>query len=235
MLAGTVAGGAFLVSFIIGVFGGGPLLGVFLRALVFSGCFFGLVAGIYFLYNKFLLPVETDEEEEPETAGQVGQNIDYFLGDDDDWLGSLDNAGEDNSKTIEGYTEENGVAAIETNAFTGELNPAVSEESAGVLAQSSDNGYSERGDSLLPRKKAGVFSDDNYSMDMSAFVSGMPGIEDDGAPRREAATSSPGSMMNEGTVDMSVERRSGKPDLGFDVDGKKMAGAIQSLLKKDLG
>jgi hypothetical protein len=247
MLAGIIAGGAFLVSFILGLFGKTPFLTVLLRAAAFSGCFFGIVAGIYFLYNKFLLSDETDEEE-PVDRRPIGQNIDYSLSDDNDWLNSLEDSGtertpEDVSNIGGGDVEEpqdiqsSAERSVMEDAFTGEEETTALKETPGVLAQSNDNGYSVDGDgdSLLPQKKAGAFSQDGYNMDMSVFVAGAPGTEDDSDPQKEATSSSPGPMMNEGTVDMSVERRTGKPDLGFDVDGKKMAGAIQSLLKKDLG
>ncbi|MDR2444811.1 MAG: hypothetical protein LBD44_02580 [Spirochaetaceae bacterium] len=214
--------------------------------MAFSGCFFGIVAGIYFLYNKFLLSYETDEKE-PVDEGRVGQNIDYSLGDDNDWLNNFDNIEDgrmpediskinggdvEKSQDIQSDVEEQ---PSEADVLTGEEKTTALKETPEVLAQSNDNGYSVGGDSLLPQKKAGAFSQDGYDMDMSVFVAGASGTEDDSYPQRGATSSSPGPIMNEGTVDMSVERRTGKPDLGFDVDGKKMAGAIQSLLKKDLG
>jgi hypothetical protein len=237
ILAGIISGGAFLVSFIMGLFGRTPILTVFLRALVFSGCFFGLVAGIYFLYNKFLLPSETDEEETEATAGQSGQNIDYVLGDDDDWLNRLDNI--ENGDAPEVLSEIAGGDTEEVQDAQSEAEPFVEDafavgETTGVLAQSNDKGYSVDGDSLLSQKKAGAFSEDGYDMNMSVFIPGTPSTEDGGYPQGKAVSSSPNPLMSEGTVDMSVERRAGKRDLGFDVDGKKMAGAIQSLLKKDL-
>lgn len=244
MLAGIIAGGTFLVSFILGLVGRTPLLTAFFRALAFSGCFFGIVAVIYFLYNKFLLTDETDEEEPVDTS-RIGQNIDYSLSDNDDWINSLDDIesegmSEDVSKISGGNVDKpqdilGGAEPGMEYAFTGEEKIAALGETPGVLAQSNDNGYSVDGDSVLPQKNAGAFSEGGYDMNMSAFIAGIPGVEDDGSPQGEAMSSSSGTMMNEGTVDMSVERRAGKPDFGFDVDGKKMAGAIQTLLKKDLG
>jgi hypothetical protein len=243
MLAGIVAGGAFLVSFVLGLFGRTPLVTVFLRALAFSGCFFGIIAGIYFLYNKFLLPSEPDNEE-PEYTGRAGNNVDYTLGDDESWLNGLDDGvngmPEGPSEVSEGGEElirdvRVSTEADRSNGFAGEPKSPFSGETTEVLAQSDDNGYSVDGDSLLPRKNTGDFSEDGYDMNMSAFLPGIPGIEDDIHHRGTMALNLPDQAADERTVDMSVERRHGKPDLGFDVDGKKMAGAIQTLLKKDLG
>jgi hypothetical protein len=243
MLAGIVAGGAFLISFILGLFGRAPLLTVFLRALAFSGCFFGIVAGIYFLYNKFLLPVETDEEK-PDDTGRTGHNIDYTLSDDDSWLSSFyggeNGAHEDISKIIDGGAEDiqdvrNRAEAVGANAFAENPKTGASEDLPGVLEQSNDNGYSVDRDSPPPNDEAGVSAGDGYGMNMSVLVPGIPGIEDGGYSQAAATQGLPDSVINEGTVDMSVDRRAGKPDLGFSVDGKKMAGAIQTLLKKDLG
>ncbi|MDR2795966.1 MAG: hypothetical protein LBB47_04560 [Spirochaetaceae bacterium] len=239
ILAGIVAGGAFCVSFILGLFGRTPILVTFLRALAFSGCFFGIVAGIYFLYNKFLLPVEPDDKE-PEDSDLSGHNIDYTLGDDNEWLDSLDydgNASENTSEISESDAEgsdvPNGTEPGVLNVFENKPETAVSERSPEVLAQNNDSGYSIGGDSLLPREKAGAFFGDGYDMNMSAFIPGIPGIEGGDYSQGAAAQTSSDSGMNEGTVDMSVERDARKLDLGFDVDGKKMAGAIQTLLKKD--
>ena len=238
VLAGIIAGGAFLISFVLGLFGKTALLTVLLRATAFSGCFFGIVAGIYFLYNKFLQPEETDETG-AESTGPIGQNIDYSV-DDDGWLKGLDAVGdgvpENISKIIGDDPEE--ADGVQSGAGPVGEDSFVSKGTPEVLAQSDDTGYSVNEDSLLSRKGDGGFSKDGYDMNMSAFTAGIPGIDEDSYPQRSAATSSPNPAIpvaKEGTVDMSVERRAGKADLGFDADEKKMAGAIQSLLKKDLG
>jgi hypothetical protein len=86
----VVSGGTFLVSLITSLLGGALFFTALLRGLVFAGSFFGIVAGIYFIYNKFLIPDDTDDTETP----KVGQNIDYSVGDNGEWLNMRETANE---------------------------------------------------------------------------------------------------------------------------------------------
>jgi hypothetical protein len=225
MVAGITAGGAFLLSFVFSLLGSADVQTALMRALIFAGLFFGLVAGIYFLYDKFLQPVEDDSMDE----NQTGQNIDYSVGDSIDWssgkndngipddISSLNSAGE---SSIEGLEE-----------FGNDEHSGATYDSGG-LEQVDNNKYSNDR-VLMGAEKADASSPRGYSVDMSAFTPGD--VPKSGGPAGPERRYTPGGAPREGTVDMSVERRSGKTELGFEVDGKKIAGAIQTLLKKDEG
>jgi hypothetical protein len=88
------------------------------------------------------------------------------------------------------------------------------------LEQNNDTGYTEK-------------ENTGFSLNASDFVPGIPGVDESAS----ASESSSSVQIEEGTVDMSVSKSPGKniemSDLGKDVDGKKVARAIQTLLKKD--
>jgi hypothetical protein len=223
MFAGIVAGGAFLVSFTFGIFGRTPVYMALTRALIFSGVFFGIVAGIYFIFNKFLQPMELPPDKTNYDDGQLGQNIDFSLG-DEDGLTDADAAPPDTAslEELQSVDMEEGSEGI----------PVV-DSSAGVLEQISNNVYSKSGSSSLPQAAADS-AVDGYNMDMGAFVPGIPGIDGNGAQKMSDYADSPDLMGAGGVVEMSVERNSEK-DPRLTGDAKKMAGAIQTLLKKDDG
>jgi hypothetical protein len=243
-LAGIVAGGAFLVSFIISLCVRTPFLYAALQALCFSGVFFGIVAGVYFLYDKFLSPKATEQFE---SAGgrQFSHSVDYSIGDDEVWLNGTDGAktadenqnAEDFYEPLEELSTETGDGAVPfLDAAHGEnISGADSDMYHEVLEQSVDEVYDNSGDSVLRRNTSGS-SDDGYDMNMSTFIPGMPIAKDGGRQKREEPLYMPvPTLADEGPVSLSVDKISGKKELDFDFNRQKVAGAIQTLLKKDEG
>jgi hypothetical protein len=116
--------------------------------------------------------------------------------------------------------------------------------SSGGLEQNTDSSYNKFGsvvtpaseDSPSPQKRgaagaAGAFTD------FSNFVPGMPGLEGvysaDSGNKTSGSDSSGGqNRLMAGTVEMSIEKPKKEIDFG-NHDGKKMAGAIQTMLKRD--
>jgi hypothetical protein len=271
MVAGISAGCAFLISFIFGLLGKAFFLIALLRALIFAGLFFVLVVGIYYIYDKFLQPADTSNDD---TDGLLGQNVDYSVGDDSDWAGNdtgipddilgLDYTLEDPADvpfkefgSNEFGLHEGTAGPIKSPAAgltdIGSSNAASSEfsdEAASKgLEQIDSNEYSKNGDLTQPEKvaapikaaapeKALASRNEDYDVDMDVFVPYEPADYGDGEPARmfqSNHTVSEDSLLR-GTVDMSLERKSGKKKLDFDgIDGKKVAGAIQTLLRKDEG
>jgi hypothetical protein len=261
MLAGIVAGGAFLISFILGLCGRTPFIDTLLRALVFGASFFGIVAGIYFLYNKFLSPEATDKLENEDDGSSV-HGIDYSIGDDGTWLNNTSNVEKEASEEIleisensDLETQEKPVENQATDDFieTLEAGPqenydieAVNTDASGVediknadsgdiayevLEQSNNKIYNENGDSTLTQK-VDDSSNSSFEMDMTAFMPGIPGLERN--EQEDSPLFTPNrTALSERTVRLSVDSKSGKSD--FDFDREKMAGAIQTLLKKDEG
>jgi hypothetical protein len=262
MAAGISAGGAFLISLIFGLLGKAGFLISLVRALIFAGLFFVLVVGIYYIYDKFLQPA--DKITDDDTDDLLGQNVDYSVGDDvdradndsdipDDILG-LDYTLEDPADIpFEGLELHEGTAdSIKSPAagLTGIRSPnAVSSEASDETAskgleQIDSTGYSKNRDLAQPIKaiapiKAAASKNEDYDVDMDVFVPYEPADYGDGEPAnifQSKHTVSEDSSLRKGTVDMSVERKSGKKELNFDnIDGKQVAGAIQTLLRKDEG
>jgi hypothetical protein len=226
MVAGITAGGAFLLSFIFSLLGSAIFQTALTRALIFAGLFFGLVAGIYFLYDKFLQPKEGGGKDE----NQTGQNVDYSVGDGIDWTNgnTTDNGVPGNVSNLNGAD----VSPIEELEELGDDGHSGATHDSGGLEQIDNNKYSNER-VLTESEKADASSQKGYSVDMSAFT--PEDVPKSGKPAGPERRDTPGGALREGTVDMSVERRSGKTELGFEVDGKKIAGAIQTLLKKDEG
>jgi hypothetical protein len=248
VLAGIVAGGTFLISLIFGMSGRSTLFISLVKAFIFGGVFFGLAAVIYFVFNKFLMP-EGKEVNKGEGNGTLGHNIDYSVGDDNlDWAenddGILDDisklSAEDALNNKSGMSEESSGYPSEDREILYDEDPleisaaGLNSASEGV-EQNNNNEYSKSGDLARP-VNGDASSNDVYSMAMNAAGTNMD-VSDDAAPKkvRSEPRASLSKLARDGMVDMSVERRSGTPAPGFELDGKKVAGAIQTLLKKDEG
>ncbi|GHT49651.1 hypothetical protein FACS1894102_4560 [Spirochaetia bacterium] len=245
-LAGIVAGFAFALSFLLGVINKTSFGVSLLRALIFAIIFFGIAAGIELLYKKFL---------EPDISGgtgglgdDLGSNVDISLGDDlgaangdaayfsiDDIdappanSGDANDAGEletldgaEETGTVlgtQGQPENDGVAELEALDSAQELT-----ELDEGLDQNSKKVYHNIG-STISGKSSGA-----DSLNIGSFVPGLVAV--DVAPRKAAVAAKTEYDMDSGTVEMSIAGNGdGEPD--FKVDGKKAAGAIQTLLSKD--
>jgi hypothetical protein len=251
-LAAIIAGGAFFLSFLIGLFSHSGFGLIFFRALIFAVVFFGIAAGVQFVYYKFLNETASPEGADGEEGADgkktdenkgFGENIDLVLQDDD---------------FTEGFSPQRGAAQNMPDNATGEKNdePALLEtldddveelepiddekngkESQAVLKpldQKTNAMYDKAGDGI---SEESIIDD----LNIGAFIPGIPGIEDIGidpvVSGRAESVESAGSKTTEyarsvGTVEMSMEKMSNKA-LDFDIDGQKAAGAIQTLLKKD--
>ena len=121
---------------------------------------------------------------------------------------------------------------------------------SGGLAQNTDYSYNKVGSVVNPvgsesappkvanpLKDAEAGAPDGGITDFNGFIPGMPGVESvfpkgtEGSPRGESGGGE--GKITVGTVEMSVEKPKQEVDLGKYKDGKKMAGAIQTMLKKD--
>ncbi|GHU39987.1 hypothetical protein FACS1894190_06280 [Spirochaetia bacterium] len=211
------AGGAFLLSILLGLIGHSGFLMAFLKALIFGGAFFGLILGICFLYNKFLIPQEDTKKTE---GASVGSNLDLTVGDDlpEDDFGDYFSTDQNESQSDDPDEPE-------------ELEELEAEDSP--LDQNIKEDYN-RGSVDVASPNAAPSNEG--MMDMGAFIPGIPGIGNDSDDEPDIPRAIPERRINDGTVEMSMGKRPEKTiDFGPDADGKKMAGAIQTLLKKDEG
>jgi hypothetical protein len=251
LLTGIVAGGAFLVSFITSLCVRTPFFYAVLRSLCFAGVFFGIIAGIYFLYNKFLSPQATERFENEEN-GASGHNVDYSVDDDE----VLDKVGGSARSMFEGAALEASAGSRNEQDFyepleelapaneDGTHSAAVPVENTGggdsgidhgVLEQNGNEGYYKNGDSAVIRNVSGG-ADIGYDTNMRDFIPGMAAAGDGGRQKTGEPLYVPDpAVVNEGPVRLSVDSKSGRTAPVFDFNKQKMATAIQTLLKKDEG
>jgi hypothetical protein len=171
--------------------------------------------------------------------------LDYTLEDPADLPSDESGLHEDNTDSIKSLVA--GLTDISpSNAALSEASNAAASKG---LEQIDSNEYSNNGDLTQPikaiapdkaaPKKAAASKNEDYDVDMDVFVPYTPADYGGGEAAsifQSKHTVSEDSSLRKGTVDMSLERKSGKKELDFDnIDGKKVAGAIQTLLKKDEG
>jgi hypothetical protein len=235
-----ISGGVCLVSLIIGLLGGAFFFAALLRALVFAGVFFGLTAGIHYLWNKFMQPSETADTG---SAPVIGRNIDYTVTDDDLFGIQVDEILPPGNASAE--TEDSASGGLEA-LLTADTGGYETVEPAGAsgeaLEQNGDNVYIDnRAPAAETPTAAKVAADYAFDIDMSGFTPAMPSLG--GGWEADKTVSPPGGAdgsqttnPDAGIVDMSVTRKSGtKLDMYTNADGKEMAGAIKTLLRKDEG
>ncbi|GMO41358.1 MAG: hypothetical protein Ta2B_21180 [Termitinemataceae bacterium] len=250
-LAGIVAAVSFLLSFLLGIINQTTFTWSLLRALIFAVAFFGIAAGVEYLYKKFLLPDENGGIGDIDGDG-YGSNVDISIGDDASGLSGssindLFNSGENvnGSGDVEELEPVDDDAELETldsaeASDVEELQPldaaddgSLEELESEPLDQKAKYEYHNNGDIVSANNARDDF-------DIGAFVPGLAGLDEISKTSKQqpSSQSSGGGLtkteydMDSGTVEMTMEKRGGK-ELGFDVDGKKAAGAIQTLLSKD--
>jgi hypothetical protein len=217
--AGIAAGGAFLVSLVLGAINASSFSLVFLRALGFGALFFFLGLAASFLFEQVLGlslfdgPVAQGESDfdRSETARGLGAGEGGALDAFPSLAGEGGAAGEAEEKTPSFEPVLGGVEHFDNTGYT--------KGEEGVAAAGA------------PRDSGGG----GFSLDIGGFVPGMPGVGGDGA----AGEGSAAGEYEMGTVELSVKRKPGDKielsDLGDNVDGKKVAQAIQTMLRKDEG
>jgi len=210
------AGGAFLLSLLLSLISGAPLFLCFLRALIFAVIFYILAAAVFNLCFD-TLPEDTDS---PAREVKPGETINISLG------GNIPDFADDDSEpekmTGTDGARGNGQAGKEDNAPDRGLEqkekPDYNSGSSSPLADGTDG--------------------NDLDSDKPEFVSGMPGIESAGMDGGDFGKDQPavkGSL--DGDFNMSVGKLPDKnielSDLGPDINSKKVADAIHTLLIKD--
>jgi cytoskeletal protein RodZ len=209
-IAGATAGIAFILSFLIGLISGSTIGMIFIRALVFGIVFFVLGALISVLYQKALSDAQSGENP-PLSVPESGVHVDLSVGEEEE-------------------SADDGAISDES-----QKNTVLKTQSEG-LEQNNEIAYNPKGQDFAPAVPAEARADGGIDMDMGDFIPGMPGMERAGAEAPAASVARPELL---GTVEMSVgdkpQRDVQLSDFGKDADGKKIAGAIQTMLNKDEG
>lgn len=204
MPACGAAAAAALLSALIGIVGRVPAGILFFRAFLFAVIFFIFSAAASVVFAKLVSGAESVPDASPKDAKDE---------DDNAWLTSAEAR---DGKGTDEYPPQGEVAA--------EASLQDMQVPSDPLEQNNTSGYTEGAEGANPSDSAG------FSPDFGDFVPGLPGVADE-------AEETSSEDIERDTVEISVGAQSGKKialsDLGADVDGKKVAKAIQTLLKKD--
>ncbi|MDR2481618.1 MAG: tripartite tricarboxylate transporter TctB family protein [Spirochaetaceae bacterium] len=219
VIAGIAAGVAFVLSFLLGLISGAPVSAVLLRALFFSAIFFVLTALSFVLFEKFLnikkMPEFFSDKGSEDEEAQTGQRVDMY--------DEYEDADSSNADSEDGQNNDS---------------ESLTKDIYGGVEQNDDLQYTSGEDtdiSFEASEDTEFAGNENASLDKDDFVPGLPGVNDGSSVEYEDA---PVENTGVETVEMSVGRTDSKielSDLGDNVDGHKVAQAIQTLLRKDEG
>ncbi|MDR0551215.1 MAG: hypothetical protein LBG72_04260 [Spirochaetaceae bacterium] len=252
-----LACGAFALSFIIGLLHGSGVLVIIIRALIFAAVFFGIGMGITHIFSTMLKPDDSHFTRGDAEGGRTGSgNFGAEFNMSDEALGiSGDGHSEQNVyKTdkvkdeiqiddISGLFGAENAVPLESAAGADGLSTEKKNTDAGVLEQNTTGEYTEIGSVVNPASMNGaskVPSAINPDETVSDFESGaaqdtaqdfVPGLPVIGQADMSGGE---GPKFTAGTVEMSLASPRRKSEIDFSGhDGKKMAGAIQTILNKD--
>jgi hypothetical protein len=249
---------AFLISFVLGLLSGTTLVYIIIRALIFGAVFFGLGIGLGYVKSAFFyLPEEENHSVDITVGDSVHTNLfgsEFKIPENE--LPSEPQQQESDVEPILSFKIDNIDALFSNKKDAGPPKPeskaSVTENASPsrVVEQSSNYEYNHAGDvatsedeselqdvkAASPEKKARSFTESKE------FVPGMPALDSfngktsDSGDMEDAsffAKSGGEKKATVGTVEMSVGNRPKKEDGFKRFDGKKMAGAIQTILKKE--
>jgi hypothetical protein len=219
-IGGIVAGAAFVLSVVFGLFSGAGILIILVRALIFSALFFALSCLIIWLITQFM-PELLNPSEDDLGFPPSGSQVDISLG-DDRITGAFP---ADSSETVDDIAGK----------------PSTPAKSASLpLDQNENTRYNVQGD------EDGGLEVDNSAVDM-AFGSdaGMSGGGSfaDALPEMDGISEGPSESAPQAVnadgidIDSSEEWRpkssSKKAEMAGDFNPKELAQAIQTVLKRD--
>jgi hypothetical protein len=218
-LSGIFAGAGFILSFLVGLVAGAQFPLLLIRAFLFAAVFFALASAGYGAIQMYLPELlDRDSAEAPLLGGQV----DISVGDEDGDAGSI--------------SLESGGSGDDLNDFL--ENPGNS--GGDTLDQGSEAGYTEEGvveEIQAPSRPAlpgdlGLSPGDEDSVDMLPDLDAMSGAfsAESGSGGEAARTGSPASSFD-GAGSSAFKLKT--PGLDEDFDVKKMASAVQTILKRE--
>ncbi len=237
-ISGIIAGVAFILSFLIGLFTGSQFFPVLLRAFVLGLIFFVLVSLSYWLINQFLPELLTSPHDESNgndiLGSKVDISIDGLMDSPDDETGSKSAAG-----AVPAGNMEN--SAYAEAAAPGQIFSNRTSFTQGLDQNSQDdyNGKGEGGISPLSAESAVLPAaipeeDESESIDVLPDLDSMSGSF---APSEESDDESDVIEMEE---DLSSSpsfvpepSRTKQTGNSGDFNVQEMASAIQTILRRD--
>jgi hypothetical protein len=236
-----LAAGAFVLSFIIGLFSAASIIVAVIRAVVFAAVFFGIGCGAIKIFTAMLTFQEAvprpDGDGEEHISRRSGGNFGAEFSMSDDALGLYEDGTAANDVPKSNETKDE----IKIDDISMLFDAGTDVQSDGGLEQSTAPDYTEAGSVVNPALMNGA-SEVSSSVETNENLSDFtPAAEDaardfvPGFPVAHADMSGAGvPNFTAGTVEMSLASPKPKSDIDFSGhDGKKMAGAIQTILKKD--
>jgi hypothetical protein len=210
-ISGIIAGAAFVLSFLIGLFTGSQFLPVLLRAFVLAVIFFVLSALAYWLVSQFLPELLSPPLDDSGEIDVPGSKVDISIDasdDEDESNNTLQNSSMQglDQKTQDDYNGEGerGISSVGDSAA-----------SAAVPDESSESGDVSKSVDVLPdlESMSGYFAPSEESDDGEDVVE----MEDD-------LSSAPS---------LSEPSRSRKNSDPGDFNVQEMASAIQTILRRE--
>ena len=218
-ICGIAAGIAFILSIILGLFGGVGFLALILRAIIFAAVFFALSCFIFWLLAQFVPELLSGGDDDLGFPA-AGSRVDISLGD-----GGITGAFPTDSSDL-------------VDDIGGR--PSTPKKAASLpLDQEDGAGYNANGEA------AGDLKDAGGGMAFGASYGGMSGRKGSGDTLPDmdslagSVPESAADMVNAGDIgfDSFEPRRpkssSRKSEMAGDFDPKELAQAIQTVLRKD--
>jgi hypothetical protein len=223
-VSGIIAGVAFILSFLIGLFTGSQFFPVFLRAFILAVIFFVLASLAYWLISQFLPELLHSPSDESGEIDVPGSKVDISIdsSNDDSALGS-----------INGSAQESLASDSERSVFSRVTTPV----SAQGLDQKPQDDYNMKGEGLPGDLTKSTAVPDE---DASAAIDVLPDLESMSGSFASPADSEEESDVVEMEDDLSSSApsfpepsRTKKQSDPGDFNVQEMASAIQTILRRD--
>ena len=219
-ISGIVAGSAFALSFLIGLFSGSGLFVPLIRAFIFAVLFFVLSSLIFWLLAQFMPELLNAPEDDDLGLSVSGSRVDISVGSE----GITGSFPSDNSENVDDIAGR----------------PSVPAKSASIpLDQEENTGYNADGEVVGELEDA----DDEIFVRSSSVSkparAGSADILPDIDSMSESTSEDAVEMADSADIgfDSSEPRRpkssSRKSEMSGDFDPKELAQAIQTVLKRD--
>lgn len=228
-ISGIIAGVAFVVSFLVGLFAGSQFLTVLLRAFILAAVFFILASLAYWLVSQFIPELLAHSQDEPDVIDTSGFDSPGSMVDI-----SVDSSNESPELEILGGSGPE----LGDRSSGGMMNPGQTSPIQG-LDQKQQDDYNKGGEGFTPiapddlaELTAVPEEDETGTIDDLPDLESMSGFfaqsdeddDDDGVIGLEDEISSPSAPR---------PSRAKKTSNSGDFNVQEMASAIQTILKRD--
>lgn len=218
----AIAGGAtFVLFFIINIIAGNGFFTIFLRSLISGGIVFGMIMGLIFLYEKYLIS-ELQESDVDNKAED--QNVDILLDDE-----KTEEAPNINENTNNEETQFSFDSNFESTSDLDNIETSINEKDES-MNKKSDTGNDNFSDDLTKSDSTGELNLDDISTNIGKSDDGYSFDSDD-------TNDYSNDESSEQSIDYSEykggEGKTLKDKIGFDVSYDDVAKAIRTKFKEE--